>query len=230
MAFDKTLPTNSTKIRNYPTVLTNNFAAIEEGDTTLQYWKSNFIERNAIPSAPAVDPSRIDDVMQVYSKQNADGETDLYVIDDRSTANIIEITENGKMGGRATSAVFQDISIGTNTFVNTQNSFVFAYGSIPSGGGAIIGGVGLGTATTGTVGSDSDAYTVTFSGRNPSNTNYIVITTGATSRALVQNNNRVIDLIPGSKTTSQFSIRMQRNGSNVNVTTGIIQVMVIGGF
>lgn len=233
MAFDKSLPSTQTKIRNYSTVLTSNFGAIEEGQDTLQQWKINLIERNAIPSAPAVNPTRVDNVMQLYSKQNADSLTDLYVLDDRATANIIELTENGKLGGRAQQAVFQDIAIGTNAFVNDQNSFIFAYGVIPATGAsprALSPAVGLGEATIGTVGSDANAYTITFSGRNPSNTNYLVFCICESSRASGLNGVRLANLIPGSKTTNEFSIRVQNNGSNTNVTNAAVQIIVIGGF
>ena len=51
MAFDKTLPTNNTKIRNYPTVLTDNWSAIQAGDLTFKAWQVNFADRDLVPGA-----------------------------------------------------------------------------------------------------------------------------------------------------------------------------------
>lgn len=178
MAWDKSLPNNGTKIRNYPSVLTSNFAALEEGESTLQVWKQNYIERDAIPSAPAVDPARIDDVMQVYSKQNADGETDLYVTDDRAVANVIELTENGKVGGRAQSFVMQDMSFGTNTDLYTENNLITAWAHV-DGTGALQDGVGLTSVRNST-----GKYTISFS-TAAANATYGVLITLLTTSNLV---------------------------------------------
>lgn len=132
MAFDSDLPTPTTKIRNYPTVLTENFQALEQGQDSLQQWKANFIERNAIPSAPPVDPTRIDDNMQIFAKQNADGETDLYVLDDRGSANIIELTENGKIGGRSQDFVMNEVFFGTDAQGYGQWALPSAWGYVTS--------------------------------------------------------------------------------------------------
>tara|TARA_R110002126_G_scaffold77229_5_gene192679 strand:- start:6799 stop:7485 length:687 start_codon:yes stop_codon:yes gene_type:complete len=228
VAFDKTLPTNSTKIRNYPTVLTDNWSAIQTGDLTFKTWQLNFADRDEVEGAPppTQDPTRDDDTMIMFSKNNADGETDLYILDDRSSPSNFALTENGKVGGRATSAVFQDISIGTNTFVNDQNNFVWAHGRVPKAGGAIS-GQGLGTATTGSVSGYNPAYTITLT-RTPSNANYQVFImcegTGSSSRA------RVGGLIPGTRTVNDFSVFIQRTGDSDMKTDADYYIMVVGGF
>lgn len=219
MAFDKSLPNNGTKIRNYPTVLTANFSEVEEGGSTLKVWKQNYIERNAIPSAPAVDPTRIDDVMQVYSKQNADGETDLYVIDDRGTANVIELTENGKVGGRAQSFVMQDMSFGTKTDLYTQDNLVTAWAYVNSGG-ALQDGVGLTTvrASTGT-------YTITFS-TAAANATYGVIVTPL--HKFTGSNNPLMGTY-GSLAVGSFTVTLGNQSSPSTRVNSAFTVMVIGG-
>jgi hypothetical protein len=214
MAWDKSLPNNGTKIRNYPTVLTSNFAAVEEGGTTLQFWKQNFIERNAIPSAPAVDPARIDDVMQVYSKQNADGETDLYVTDDRAIANVIELTENGKVGGRAQSFVMQDVSFGTKTDLYTEDNMVTAWAYVNSAG-ALQDGTGLTSVKNST-----GKYTISFS-TSASNATYGVLLTSLHTPG----NPRVGHY--NTLTVNDFDVAFV-NASGTHTNTDFT-VMVIGG-
>lgn len=218
MDFDKTLPNNTTKIRNYPSVLTANFSSIEEGDDSLQHWKSNFIERNAIPSAPPVDPTRIDDTMQIFSKQNADGETDLFVIDDRATANIIEITENGKIGGQSTQAVVQDISFGTETTDYSSTHLVGYWATINSAGAIVDQSGGL----TAIKNAGTGKYTVSFTTAQ-SSANYGVHLT-------VENANSGENAhIANYHTKAVGSVQVSlRNGNNTSVDKGFT-ITVYGG-
>lgn len=113
MAWDKTLPANATKIRNYPTVLTDNFSAVEEGDDSLLLWKINLYERNAIPSAPPTDPARIDDTFQLYGKNDStSGEVELFGIDAVNPANVIQMTQDGCLGSYNTCIRASEINIG----------------------------------------------------------------------------------------------------------------------
>ena len=93
MAWDDTLPANSTKIRNYPTVLTDNFQAIEQGGITLKHWQVNFIDRQQVPGAPppAATPTSATDTMIMYSNEDALTNTELFVMNDLGT--IIQMTQ-----------------------------------------------------------------------------------------------------------------------------------------
>lgn len=215
MAWDKTLPNNGTKIRNYPTVLTANFAAVEEGGDTLQLWKANFIERNAIPSAPAVTPTRIDDTMQFFSKQNADGETDMYLLDDRNPANTIEISENGRLGGRAQDIVLNEMYFGTDTLAYGQWASPTIIGRISSAGAVQTGSQGI--ASTSVAGS---YRRVNFATSRISNTNYMVLVspiTGGNPRMAMWTN----------KQTTSVDIRItNQNGTDALVDFDIV---IFGG-
>jgi len=215
MAFDKTLPNNTTKIRNYPTVLTANFAGLEEGQDSLQIWKANFIERNAIPSAPAVDPSRIDDTMQIYSKQNADGETDLYVLDDRSPANVIELTENGRIGGQAQDFVLNEAYYGTDTLARGVWGVPTVVGSIDASGNVEAWSEGI--ASTSVV---SSRRRLTFTANRFNNANYVVLVTPTTG-----GNTRIATWI--NKTTTTLDIRI----TNQNNTDALVafDIVIFGG-
>jgi hypothetical protein len=94
MAFDKTLPANGTKIRDYPTVLGNNFTAIQEGDDTLQYWQTNYVDRDTVAGAPppTQDPVAIADTMVVFSK-NDGSNTELFSMDPSSVISQLTFTD-----------------------------------------------------------------------------------------------------------------------------------------
>ncbi|MDX1532802.1 MAG: hypothetical protein R3230_01195 [Nitrosopumilaceae archaeon] len=211
MAWDKTLPSNTTKIRNYPTVLTDNFKAIEEGDSSLQLWKGNLIQRNAIPSAPAVDPAKITNVMQLYSKQNADGNTDLYVIDDRATANVIELTENGKLGGRTTDIVQNEYYFGTDTLAYGQWANPTVIGSISSAGAVGTGSQGIASVSI----VSANVKRVNFTASRFNNANYFVIATGLYSAS-----DFTVTVL--NKTTTTVDIR-------TSVATKGFDIVIFGG-
>jgi len=227
MAFDKTLPANNTKIRQYPTVLTANFAGVEEGVDSLQQWKINLIERNAIPSAPPVDPARIDNTMQLYSKQNADGETDLYVIDDRSTANVVQLTENGRIGGAA-----QDFTIDEFYFVDNDTKYdagniVKARGSFNSSGvltnGSNMSTSGTPNPSTGVFNVDVDADVL------ENGSSYQVFCTCVTG---ISTNARTINIVskatPATGVATTIQVQVYRRDGNTKINQAF-EIMVIGG-
>lgn len=224
MAWDKSLPANQTKIRNYPSVLTGNFAAVEEGQDSLKQWKINLIERNAIPSAPATDPTRVDDVMQLYSKQNADGNTDLYVLDDRNPANVIELTENGKVGGRSQDFVMQNFYFEDNATSYNQGNIVKASGSFDSSGN-LTGGSNMSTSAspnplTGTYNVDVDADVL------ENGTNYrVVVTPFVNGSQVIAGVALKPNAATGVATTIQIKISSV-SSANVNAA---FDVMVVGG-
>lgn len=215
MAWDKNRPNNQDKIRNYPTILTDNFTAIEEGDDTLQLWKANFIERNAIPSAPSVTPSRIDNTMQFFAKQNADGETDQFLLDDRSPANTIQISENGKIGGRAQDIVLNEAYYGTDTLARGMWAVPTVVGSIDGSGNVESWSEGI--ASTSVV---SSRRRVTFTSGRMSNANYVVLVTPTTG-----GNTRIATWV--NKTSSYVDIRMV----NQNNTDALLafDIVIFGG-
>ena len=216
MAWDRELPANNTKIRYYPTVLQDNFSAIEQGGDSLQLWKINMIQRNAIPSAPVVTPARVDNTMQMYSKQNADGLTDLYVLDDRGTANDIELTENGKIGGRSQDFVMNNFYFGTDAVSYGQWAVPSVVGAINSSGGVMTGSVGI-DSTSVLTSSPSRGRRITFTSGYITNTNYFVVLTpilssGSTGYVMFTTNKTATtvdvyyQIITGTTANIQFDI------------------------
>ncbi|MFO7881199.1 MAG: hypothetical protein R6U52_01515 [Kosmotogaceae bacterium] len=82
MTWDKTQPTDTTKLRNLGVVIRPNWEAIESADDTFIPHALNFTDRDA--AGLASDPTAITDAMIAYSKQDADGDPQLYAIDPSS--------------------------------------------------------------------------------------------------------------------------------------------------
>lgn len=223
MAWDKTLPQDSTKIRNYPTILTDNFKAIEEGDQGLEFWQTRFVDRDSI--AIASNPTRADDEMAIFSKDDGTN-TELYLMDDQNPANIIQITEAGKLGSSNTEIICSNIQIGSSGAELTQNSLAWAYGFVPKAGGAVSGGQGLGTATINTSGGFT-FYRITLT-TTPANTNYHVFI--CTEPVDSSSRLRTGSLKAASRTTGQFDVVIQRTGDSTWRTDVDFHVMVVGGF
>lgn len=216
MVWDETLPSNATKIRNYPQVLTDNFTAIEQGDISLKHWQVNLIERNAVPGPIANDPTRADDTMIFYSKQDSSGETEAFIMDDRSpSANIIQLTQDGSMGSVNTSMFTSGIKFDT-TLTYTQNNMVTAAGSVSSAGA----GLGLFNCTTA---GGSGEYTITFTNAM-ANTNYHVI---ATARMSGANHQRVACW--RNKTVNAVEITIRRTDQSGSFEAEQFDFVIIGG-
>lgn len=96
MAWDKTQPQNSTKLRNGPAVIRPNWDAIETADSTFIPEALNLTDRTAagLPN----DPTALADVVILYSKQDVAGKPQGYTIDPDSV--ITKLT-----GGTQTEAV-----------------------------------------------------------------------------------------------------------------------------
>lgn len=103
MAWDKTLPADNETLRTVGTVTHNNFTAIEEGLPTLRQWGLNLYAR--VAAGTAVDPSRIDDVIQLYCK-NDSVRDELYIINSESPADIIQLTRTSEYSIGASGKVF----------------------------------------------------------------------------------------------------------------------------
>lgn len=222
MSYDKTLPSIQTKIRDYPTVLTANFAAIEEGDITLKHWQVNFIERNAVPGAPppANDPTRADDTMIIFSKQDGSGDTELFLLDDRNPANTIQLSQDGKLGSTSTGIYLDSLSFDGTLSLN-ENNLITAW-SYTQASGTQNGSFGM---TCARIANATYEYTFT---QAMANTNYCIValarnTSGSGNIQLMQEEQSF------TRTTTKFRITGV-NQNNTNVTTGVIHnVMVVGG-
>lgn len=90
MAFDKTQPQNTTKLRNLGVVIRPNWDAIETADSTFIPEALNLADRTA--AGIANDPTAIADSVILYSKQDGSGNPQSFAIDPSS--NIYQLTGN----------------------------------------------------------------------------------------------------------------------------------------
>jgi len=230
MTYDKTLPTNTTKIRNYPTVLTDNFAALEEGDISLKHWQVNFIERNAVPGPISNDPTRADNTMILYSKQDGAGETELFVIDDRNPANVTQLTEEGALGSTSTqvnaNGVAFDVDATTGlTYVDGQ--FIVAYAHYNSSG---VFQYGKNMATSGTPHPATGKYNVDVNADVLQNGNYVVVGNVRGTTLSSGNSARALNVpsapAPVASTPTTIGIETRREGG---LTNHGFFIMICGG-
>lgn len=233
MAFDKTLPQNSTKIRRYPEVLTDNFAAIQTGDDTFQVWQLNFIDRDLVPGAPppTQDPTRVDDTIIIYSKQNADGETDLFLMDDRAIANIIQVSQDGALGSTSTSLNAKDLSFDvdpTTGLTYDDGQFITAYGKFNSAGVLLF---GKNMATSGTPHPSTGLFNITVSANVLQNANYIItgnVSQSGDSNASIRGLMPLLTPAPVAGNPTIIQVEIKRDGGRAN-TFDYFMVMICGG-
>jgi len=222
MTWDKTLPGDTEKIRRLGQVIRPNWEAIEEGDDV---GVSNMLQMRSVQLdnrtglAANNDPITNSGTHYLYSKDDGAGTQEAYMKD--SAGNVIQVTSAGAIGGPGV-----EFQAETGFTLNGSN-FVWAYGRVPAGGGAITGGQGLGTATVKTIAGQANAYEITLT-RTPSNANYMVWGCAITNSGL--SNGRVIEYVDTSATTALFGVRMKRCNDGVTVATEPFFVAVIGGF
>lgn len=103
MAWNKNEPQNATKIRNYPTVISNNWTAIEENDTgvvstSLNQWAVHLIDRSTIGGANT--PTRLDNVGQIYCRDDGTA-NELFFLDSENPANEVQLTRSSAVNAAA---------------------------------------------------------------------------------------------------------------------------------
>jgi hypothetical protein len=115
MAWIKTKPANDTKLRLSPSLITENWAAIENGDVPnvkLQLAKQ------------AGNPTQIADSGFVFTKKPS--QTELYYADDTATPVITQITNNGGIGA-TTQRIYTSGITFSGSYQNVSDSFVSAW-------------------------------------------------------------------------------------------------------
>lgn len=133
MAWDATLPADSTKIRDLGTVIRPNWVAIEQAGSTFKPYAVNFIDRT--PSVAPIDPVAVSGSMVLYCKRDAAAAPQLYCINPSST--ILQLTGmgtirawarfNGNSG--AIAASFNVTSVTRNSIGNFTVAFTTALSS-----------------------------------------------------------------------------------------------------
>jgi hypothetical protein len=172
--FNSGLPNNASKIRNYPTLLQNNFRGIEIGDATFKIWQANFPQRNLLPGPPTDDPTALADTSIIYAKEDPAiaGKTELFAIDPDS--DVIQLTQGGSLGSAITTLKCSTLTIGSNV---TQQGIATALAAFPA------------SAVAGLV---PPSYGYNIAGRTRSSTGIYAVTT----TAVFNTANIVVSLTP----------------------------------
>lgn len=221
MAWDKDEPIDAEPLRTLAQKIRNGWYAIEEADeaTGTKLNARSYQLGNRTSIASAADPVTVSGTHYAYSKEDSGGTQELFTKD--SAGNIIQLTNDGSIGAPDVEFQVED------GWTFNGGNLVWAYGRVPAGGGAITGGVGLGTATVKTMAGVANAYEITLT-RTPANANYVVIGGSITNSGF--NHGRVVEYIDTTATTGLFGARLKRTNDDVTITTEPFFVMVIGGF
>lgn len=122
MAFDKSEPADTTKIRNLGVVIRPNWDAIEVADSTFRPYAVNF--QNRTPLGASNDPATIADTSIIYVKDDGAGNPELYSKD--GSGNIIQMSEDGRMGGPSTNVKMNNFRFGSATVDYSRNNVMGA--------------------------------------------------------------------------------------------------------
>ena len=125
MSWNSSLPADTTKVREGPLYIRNNFQAIQEAPSSFSQYCANLISRSTVGPIPNT-PATIADVMEVYSRDgDVSGDPELYAQND-STGEV-QLTSGGRMGSQSTSVDAAALYMAGGTIGYTGNNFVTAW-------------------------------------------------------------------------------------------------------
>lgn len=230
MTWNEDLPDNSTKIRVYPQVLTDNWKAIQAGDPTLKYRATNFIDRSTASEAPATTPTRDDDTMIMYSKNDGTN-TELFILNDQNPADDLQITQVKALGSTSTPLNASSISFDvdpTTGLTYTDGQFIVAFGKFNSSG---VLQFGKNMTTSGAPHPATGLYNIDVNADVLQNANYIitgVVTETGNSGGSIRGVMPLLTPAPVASTTTTIQLEIKRDGGRTNTFTNF-QVMICGG-
>ena len=143
MAFDVTKPADNQKIRLGPADIRDNFSAIITADDTFIPTAINFTKRGA-------DPAVLADAVKVYVKADASTDPELFARDE--DGNIIQLTEEGKLGGQSTGLWTNGISFDAGVTTIQKNQQIMAWGYFNGTTGATLTSVNMASCTRNSAG------------------------------------------------------------------------------
>lgn len=213
MAFDKTQPTDTTKIRNLGVVIRPNWVAIEEADSTFQPYAINLTDRDA--AALASNPTAIATAYIPYCKQDGSGNPEYFGID--ASSNVIQFSEAGRIGGPSQNFKMNNFRFGSSTVDYGRNNILSSWIKWTEAGGVL---TTVASSRMSVARVSEGLYTFTLTDTR-SNANYIPL-----GNANTGGNSRVFKF--GTQTTTTFRVNIQ-NGDGTSRDSGGF-VAVIGGF
>ena len=180
MAWDSGKPTDQQKIRSLGTVIRPNWDAIEQGDivgTSDMLRQYSLQLRNRNDAAVVVDPVTQGETFYLYSKEDGGGVAEGYFRD--AAGNIVQISNDGKIGSLATSYEAENINFdGDATRVFDENSMVVAWGAV-TGAGVL----SYGHNMSATITKSGATYVMNLNADVMANANYVVLVTAVGNTA-----------------------------------------------
>ena len=210
MTWDPASPTNATKINQTPSILQGNWNAIEQG--VVPYDSLRLEEQ-------AGDPSRVDDRGFLYSKQ-VGSYSELYYLNDNNAADVVQLTQEGLLGGTTTSLRTDGITY-DGTFTNVQKGFISGWAECDGTGGFVNTSYNLASCTrTGT-----GLYTIVTDALFANNDVAILLTPKRPGSNTPASANWILKTYAASIVTITLEVK-NRGGSHID---NDFDIMMIGG-
>jgi len=149
-------------------------------------------------------------------------------MDDRSTANVIQVTEDGKLGSSATDGVFSTLTIGSNSTVVDDNQYIIAWGKFNSSG---VFQYGVNMATSGTPHPSSGLFNVDVSADKLITNDYMVtgnVSEAGNSSGSIRGLMPLLTPLPVASTVTTIQVEIKRDGGRTN-NFDYFFVQVVGG-
>lgn len=201
MSWNSSLPSDTTKVREGPLAIRNNFQAIQEAPSSFSQYCVNLINRSTVGSISNT-PAPIANVMEVYSRSgDVSLQAELYA--QNNNTGEVQLTSGGRMGSQSTSVNAADLYMAGGTIGYTGNNFVTAWALVTPSTSP--------TPPVITYGSNIASAT------NPSKGNYTVVTSNIFTNANIAvfvmpvNTNSYIAYYSGVSGTTQLTLTIETN-------------------
>ncbi len=215
MAWDKSLPSNSEKIRNLGIVIRPNWEAIEEGDdvgTSSMLQQRSVQLDNRTGLAANNDPQTNTGTHYLYSKDDGGGTQEAFMKD--SAGNVVQLTDGGVLGGATT-------GINLSNFSYTANMLPTALAYVPDTGTTFTRQINCSAVTRPATGSYSVVTDAVFNNANVYVTIVPLIVAGNATTAQLGST----PTLAGGKITTSVRIR-NNNGNDINAG---FMLVIFGG-
>lgn len=227
--WDSDIPSNSVKIRNLGSDIRSNLKALEQGEDSnamvqtasfLQQYSVALIERNG--RANNNDPTTEADTFFTYCKQDANAVAEGHFKD--PAGNIIPVTEDGKLGSRATDLYAESIAFQASPSLSfNEDNFVTALGSFTQAGSGNPCTINFAKGITSVVYTASNTLTITWDTNRFQTSNYAVAFTGVVALPT-----QAFAATVQSQNTTTCVLRIYST-SGFSVTPTSFMIMAFGG-
>lgn len=217
MAYSASNPTDNNPLRTLAQVIRDNQDAVQalNDEPSFYLWSCHLADRTAY-AFPNATPARIAQSVQLFSKQSATNNAELWFSDDQSTPNVIQMTESGRLGSATTPLMFETVRVDDAAGSIALDSRAICTASCRTTGTSSPAFV-WNTSNIASVGVAALLYTITFAANaiNPAVPFSVQITP-------ISNNKRYVYIV--SATSTSVTFRFTDEGGNNNFSDFFFQV------